>query len=225
MTICQPEYPDVVAQVPAPVCRVRPPASTLPHRCACFRRKRCGLPPPGAPHAPRISTARAHGAALPVVLLISSMMLVTSAAWFEASLVAARTEANVRDTLQAFRAADSPLTLCTRAVLSGTAPIVSVIPAPPAMPGVSAEPSGWKLEPTFSAGAFTPLAQWPGSIGTPQCLVEAWQLSTRPDATAFLLTARGFGRTRESQAWLQLELVVDGERVERHWRRVAARPF
>jgi prepilin-type N-terminal cleavage/methylation domain-containing protein len=122
-------------------------------------------------------------------------------------------------------AADSALTLCTRAVLSGTAPIVSVIPAPPAMPGVSAEPSGWKLEPTFSAGAFTPLAQWPGSIVAPQCLVEAWQLSTRPDAKAFLLTARGFGRTRESQAWLQLELVVDGERIERHWRRVAARPF
>jgi hypothetical protein len=30
---------------------------------------------------------------------------------------------------------------------------------------------------------------------------------------------------QESQTWLQLELVVDGEKVERHWRRVAARPF
>ena len=47
----------------------------------------------------------------------------------------------------------------------------------------------------------------------------------RPEARAYLLTARGFGRTRDSQAWVQLELVLDGEKVERHWRRVAARPF
>jgi hypothetical protein len=55
--------------------------------------------------------------------------------------------------------------------------------------------------------------------------VEAWQLTTRPEAKAYLLTARGFGRTQETQTWLQLELVVDGEKIERHWRRVAARPF
>jgi hypothetical protein len=55
--------------------------------------------------------------------------------------------------------------------------------------------------------------------------VEAWQLTTRPEAKAYLLTARGFGRTQETQTWLQLELVVGGEKIERHWRRVAARPF
>lgn len=38
---------------------------------------------------------RARGAALPIVLLISSMMLVTSAAWFEASLAASRGAANL----------------------------------------------------------------------------------------------------------------------------------
>ena len=151
------------------------------------------------------STRRIRGAALPIVLLISSMMLVTSAAWFEASLAASRSTANLRETLQAFHAADSALTLCARAVLSGTAPIGAIAVA--------------------SAGAFTPIAQWSGSVAPPQCLVEAWRLATRPEAKAYLLTARGFGRTQESQTWLQLELVVDGEKIERHWRRVAARPF
>jgi Tfp pilus assembly protein PilX len=174
---------------------------------------------PRASHArsPGASTQRARGAALPIVLLISSMMLVTSAAWFETSLAASRSTTNLRDTLQAFHAADSALTLCARAVLSGTAPVGAI--------AVAAEPAGWKLEPTFSAGAFTPVAPWSGSVAPPQCLVEAWRLTSRPEAKAYLLTARGFGRTQESQAWLQLELVVDGEKIERHWRRVAARPF
>jgi len=174
---------------------------------------------PSASRSPNsgASTRRIRGAALPIVLLISSMMLVTSAAWFEASLAASRSTANLRETLQAFHAADSALTLCARAVLSGTAPIGAI--------AVASEPAGWKLEPSFSAGAFTPIAQWSGSVAPPQCLVEAWRLATRPEAKAYLLTARGFGRTQESQTWLQLELVVDGEKVERHWRRVAARPF
>ncbi|WP_425194952.1 pilus assembly PilX family protein [Paraburkholderia phenazinium] len=169
---------------------------------------------PRTPHTSR--TRPTQGAALPIVLLISSMMLVTSAAWFEASLAAARATANLRDTLQAFHAADSALTLCARSVAAGAAPVIAA---------VVAEPTGWKLEPAFTANAFAPIAQWPGSVAAPQCLVEAWRLSTRPEARAYLLTARGFGRTRESQVWLQLELVVDGEKSERHWRRVAARPF
>jgi hypothetical protein len=170
-----------------------------------------------APRFRRASAQRLQGAALPIVLLISSMMLVTSAAWFEASLAASRAAANLRETLQAFHAADSALTLCARAALSGNAPTGEI--------AVAAEPAGWKLESTFSAGAFTPIAQWPGSVAPPQCLLEAWRLTARPEAKAYLLTARGFGRTMESQVWLQLELVVDGEKIERHWRRVAARPF
>jgi hypothetical protein len=47
----------------------------------------------------------------------------------------------------------------------------------------------------------------------------------RPEVRAYLLTARGFGRTLESQAWVQLELVVDGDKTEQRWRRVAGRPF
>jgi Tfp pilus assembly protein PilX len=184
--------------------------------CTAGQRDLAGRVPrmPPVRRAPRASLTQ--GAALPIVLLISSMMLVTSAAWFEASLSAARATANAQDALQAFHAADSALTLCARSAAAGTAPVVAA---------AAAEPGGWKLEQTFAANAFAPIVQWPGSAAAPQCLVEAWRLATRPEAHAYLLTARGFGRTQESQAWLQLELVVDGEKIERHWRRVAARPF
>ncbi|MFM0391074.1 pilus assembly PilX family protein [Paraburkholderia phytofirmans] len=157
---------------------------------------------------------------LPIVLLISTMMLVTSAAWFETSLAAAHGTTNVREYLQAFHAADSALTLCARSVIAA-ASTQSAAPLPVA----SGAPAQWKLAAAFEAGAVTPVAQWPGSPRAPQCLIEAWRLATRADAKAYLLTSRGFGRTSESQVWLQMELVVDGEKIERHWRRVAARPF
>jgi Tfp pilus assembly protein PilX len=158
------------------------------------------------------------GVVLPIVLLISAMMLATSAVWFETSLAAARAATNVRDYLQAFHAADSALTLCARSVIAAGAEAA----APPVASG---EPAQWKLQTAFDAGALTPVAQWPGSVRAPQCLIEAWRLATRADARAYLLTARGFGRTNEAQVWLQMELVIDGEAIERHWRRVAARPF
>ncbi|WP_407945270.1 pilus assembly PilX family protein [Paraburkholderia antibiotica] len=153
------------------------------------------------------------------MLLLSAMMLVTSAIWFETSLAAARAATNVRDYLQAFHAADSALNLCARDVLAaaggetGTAPLAS------------GEPDQWKFEAAFDAGAVTPVAQWPESSRAPQCLIEPWRLVRRDNATAWLLTARGFGRSSESQVWLQLELVIENGAIERHWRRVAARPF
>ncbi|ACD15193.1 pilus assembly PilX family protein [Paraburkholderia phytofirmans] len=167
-----------------------------------------------------VRRTRQHGMVLPIVLLISTMMLVTSAAWFETSLAAARGTTNVRDYLQAFHAADSALTLCARSVIAA-ASTQSAAPLPVA----SGTPAQWKLAAAFEAGAVTPVAQWPGSARAPQCLIEAWRLATRADARAYLLTSRGFGHTSESQVWLQMELVVDGEKIERHWRRVAARPF
>ncbi|WNC89247.1 hypothetical protein RI103_16415 [Paraburkholderia sp. FT54] len=167
-----------------------------------------------------MSRARQHGMVLPIVLLISAMMLATSAAWFETSLAAARGTSNVREYLQAFHAADSALTLCARSVIAA-AGVQTAVPLPVA----SGEPTQWKLAAAFDAGAVTPVAQWPGSLRAPQCLIEAWRLATRADARAYLLTSRGFGQTSESQVWLQMELVIDGEKVERHWRRVAARPF
>jgi Tfp pilus assembly protein PilX len=155
---------------------------------------------------------------LGIVLLISAMMLATSAIWFETSLAAARAATNVRDYLRAFHAADAALTLCERNLLSagGDAPTA---------PLASGEPAQWKLETAFDAGAVMPVAQWPGSSGAPQCLVEPWRLASRPGATAYLLTARGFGQSSESQVWLQMELVIEDGVTEHHWRRVAARPF
>ncbi|WP_232221400.1 pilus assembly PilX family protein [Burkholderia sp. WSM2232] len=160
-----------------------------------------------------------HGAVLPIVLLITAMLLATSAAWFEASLAAARSAINVREYLQAFHAADSALTLCTRNVIASTA--TGVIAAQAA----AREPTQWKLEAVFEGAATTPVPQWPGSLRPPQCLIEEWRLAGRQDARAYLLTARGFGNNRDSQVWLQMQLVLDGDSVERHWRRVAARPF
>src|SRR6185437_14813036 len=67
------------------------------------------------------SRARHRGVVLPIVLLMSAMMLTTSAVWFETSLAATRAAANVRDYLQALHAADSALTSCARRVVSAAA--------------------------------------------------------------------------------------------------------
>jgi hypothetical protein len=161
--------------------------------------------------------SRNRGAALLIVLMLSSMMLATSAAWFETSIAAARGAANLQDQLIAFHAADSALTLCAQRVVAGEASSREAV--------TDGEPAAWKLPAAFNAAAFAPVAMWPGSSEPPQCAVEAWRLATRPGASAWLLTARGYGSTRDTQAWLQLQLVVENGIVERHWRRVAARPF
>ena len=167
----------------------------------------------------RVSRRRCRGAVLPIVLLISAMLLATSAAWFEVSIAAARGAVNVRDYMQAFHAADSALTLCARGVVASTG--IGAVAAPLA----AREPAQWKLEAVFAGAAATPVARWPGSVRAPQCVVEGWRLAARPDARAYLITSRGFGKKEESQVWLQMELVIDGDGIERHWRRVAARPF
>ncbi|WP_424449936.1 pilus assembly PilX family protein, partial [Paraburkholderia kirstenboschensis] len=167
----------------------------------------------------RTPRTRCRGAVLPIVLLISAMLLATSAAWFEASVAAARSAVNVRDYSQAFHAADSALNLCARSVVAGTG--IGALASPP----VAREPTQWKVEAAFEAAAATPVAQWPGSLRAPQCVVEGWSLPARPNARAYLLTSRGFGKNKDSQVWLQMELVIDGDSMERHWRRVAARPF
>jgi Tfp pilus assembly protein PilX len=159
-----------------------------------------------------------RGTALPIVLLVTSMMLVTSAAWFELSLLAARSANGVVDHLQAFHAADAALTLCARSLAAGATPM-------PADAAGAGEPASWKREALFDAQAITPVNTWPGSARAPQCMIESWKIGTRPTARAFLLTARGFGANADTQSWLQLQLVFDGEHLERHWRRIVARPF
>ena len=121
--------------------------------CSCIREPWCGREPQwpkrccGRPRGRRcshVARARQRGAVLAIVLLLSAMLLVTSAAWFEASLAAARSAVNVRDYLQAFHAADSALTLCARGVIGSAG--VGVIASQAAR-----EPAQWKLETVFEA--------------------------------------------------------------------------
>lgn len=172
----------------------------------------------------RISRTRAvpRGVALPVVLLIVSMMLVTSAAWFEAALLERRNADAVADHLQSFHAADAALALCSRALTDGTLPA-------PAAATQSGEPQAWRRRDDFERLAATPVAAWPGSVRAPQCVAEAWRIDSRPLARAYLVTARGFGASEDAQSWLQDQLVIEGAggavHVEHHWRHVVARPF
>ncbi|TDG08442.1 hypothetical protein E1N52_10975 [Paraburkholderia guartelaensis] len=160
--------------------------------------------------------------ALPVVLLIVAMMLVTSAAWFEAALLARRNADAVADHLQSFHAADAALVLCSRALANGSL----AAPAAATQPG---EPQAWRRQDSFERQAVAPVAAWPGSVRAPQCLVEAWRIDGRPLVRAYLVTARGFGASEDTQSWLQDQLVIeaagDTARVEHHWRHVVARPF
>ncbi|ACC71617.1 pilus assembly protein [Paraburkholderia phymatum] len=166
----------------------------------------------------RVRRAHDRGIALPVVLLIAALMLTTSAAWFEQTVAAARDAAGIADHLVALHGADSALSACARSLLNGSLTGV---------PGASGEPVGWKSQATFESGAIAPFASWPTSLSfrAPQCLIETWRLTNRTNAQAYLVTARGYGRSADSQMWLQLQLVIDGGAVERHWRRIAARPF
>ena len=171
----------------------------------------------------RLRTRPAHrGVVLPVVLLIVAMMLVTSAAWFEAALLARRNADAVADHLQSFHAADAALLLCSRALTNGSL-------AAPADVVQSGEPQAWRRQDSFERQAVMPVASWPGSGRAPQCFVEAWRIDSRPQARAYLVTARGFGASEETQSWLQDQLIVevagDVTRVEHHWRHVVARPF
>ncbi|MCP3714035.1 hypothetical protein [Paraburkholderia sp. CNPSo 3281] len=175
-----------------------------------------------SPRGERRTRAARHGVALPVVLLVVAMMLVTSAAWFEAALLARRNADAVADHLQSFHAADAALELCSRALTNGSlaAPVAATQPG---------EPQAWRRQDSFERQAVAPVAAWPGSVRLPQCIVEAWRIESRPLARAYLVTARGFGASENTQSWLQDQVVIEDEgdatRVEHHWRRVVARPF
>lgn len=165
---------------------------------------------------------RSQGIALPIVLLFSSMLLVTSAAWFDMALSRARAAGNSIDRVQAFHAADSALYRCAKAV----EPAVS---DPQSSSGALAtEPVRWRQKSAFegsSAEAIVPFATWPQSIRPPQCLIEIWPAQKHGDIGGYLITARGFGRSKGSEVWLQLQIDVTDGVVTKHWRRVVARPF
>jgi len=157
--------------------------------------------------------SRSRGATLPIVLILAAMMLVTASAWLQTSLVAARTSVATRERVQAFHAADSALIRCSR-MLAFALPATS--------PSPNDEPSRWRLKTSFegpSAAAIAPFASWPYARRAPQCLIEAWT------GASYLITARGFGATPDSEAWLQLRIEVADGASTQHWRRVVARPF
>lgn len=170
----------------------------------------------------RNSRTRSRGVVLPIVLLLSSMLLVTAAAWFEMDLARARATANSMDRVVAFHAADSALNRCSQSAAdlftdekSRSGPL-------------GAEPANWRLKSSFegaSALALTPFASWPQTARPPQCLIEAWPAQTRGNASAFLVTARGFGRSKASEVWLQQQVSASEASWSGHWRRVVARPF
>ncbi|SAL13223.1 hypothetical protein AWB69_00466 [Caballeronia udeis] len=163
-----------------------------------------------------------RGIALPIVLVMSSMLLVTAAAWLEAALVSARTTTSLGERVQAFHSADSALIRCAGIALETVAE-----PGSPTGP-LTAEPNKWRLKASFegaSASAVTLFASWPYGIRPPQCLIEAWPARTTNQAGAFLITARGFGRIVGNESWLQQEIEMGEHGAVRHWRRIVARPF
>ncbi|SAL67274.1 hypothetical protein AWB74_03812 [Caballeronia arvi] len=154
-----------------------------------------------------------RGATLPIVLILAAMMLTTAGAWLQASLVAARATVAARERIQAFHAADSALIRCSRMLSSAL---------PAAGPSLNDEPSRWRLKTSFegvSAPAISPFSAWPYARRTPQCLIESWA------GASYLVTARGFGASVDSEAWLQLRIDVNDGASTQHWRRVAAKPF
>ncbi|KMZ13362.1 hypothetical protein BHUM_01338 [Candidatus Burkholderia humilis] len=121
--------------------------------------------------------ASSRGTALPIVLLLCAMMLVTASAWLQTSLGAARSTVASRERVQAFHAADSALIRCAR-MLSAAVPSTS-------------DPALWRNKASF--------ASWPYAPRALQCLIETW-------SSSYLITARGFGAVSESEAWLQLRV-------------------
>lgn len=159
---------------------------------------------------------RSRGVALPVVLLLISMILAVCAASFELGVASARRSANLEEHLRALRAADAALSLCLRAVDAGVAAPIHA---------VSGEPARWRQKGAFDGpDGFSPVKTWPGSPRPPQCILESWRMGHRPRASVLLVTARGFGMDDVAEAWLQLAVVRDDGIEKRHWRRITVRP-
>jgi Tfp pilus assembly protein PilX len=162
--------------------------------------------------------ARSRGVALPIVLLLAALMLVTASAWLQTSLVAERSAVAVRERVQAFHAADSALIRCAGLLAS----------AVPSAGFIGQEPAAWRNKASFEGAntvAIMPFASWPYARRAPQCLIERWNTPADSASASYLVTARGFGTAPESEAWLQLRVdIANGVRTQ-HWRRVVARPF
>ena len=164
-----------------------------------------------------MSLARHRGIVLPGALILASTMLVTSAAWLEISIAQTRHAANVHDHIRATQAADGALRLCLEALRTGMAPV---------LPALGGDRAHWNEAAAFEeAAAYEPVPSWTGSARPPQCVIEAMSIEGRPDASAYCITARGFGAKASTEAWLQLMLMSEDGRERRAWRRIVAAPF
>ncbi len=159
---------------------------------------------------------RDRGMALPAALMIASMMLTTSAAWFEASVAQERLSASVHEHVRATQAADAALELCTDALRTGAAPVQL------ALPGL---PPAWTKAGSFDGpSAYEPIPSWPGSIRAPQCVIETVHAEGGSDLRAYRITARGFGASAAAQAWLQRAIRYEDGGERRTWRRIVTVP-
>jgi hypothetical protein len=168
---------------------------------------------------PRTRRARCRarhvsGAALPVVLMLTSMVSAAAIASFDAAIMVARRASNFEDALHSMQAAHVALELCLREHEAGRAPL---LPS-------SAGAMRWQERDPFSdAAAFAPLPTWPGGRRPPQCLIEGLRSAGRPLARGYVVTARGFGASADAQAWAQVFVVREAGTESRHWRRIARR--
>ncbi|MDR5758040.1 pilus assembly PilX N-terminal domain-containing protein [Caballeronia sp. LZ035] len=147
--------------------------------------------------------------------MLAAMMLVTASAWLQTSLVTARSTLATRDRAQAFHAADGALRRCSDMLAA-------------ALPATNSEPSRWRSKASFEGAAtlaVKPFDTWPYAYRAPQCLIEAWAHPAGTAQVSYLITARGFGATLDSETWLQLRIDVAEDVSAQHWRRVVARPF
>jgi len=170
------------------------------HRARCFARRTAGA-----------------GAALPVVLMLTSMVSAAAITSFDAAIMGVRRASNFEDALRSVQAANAALELCLNEHDAGRAPL-----ALPARAGMAR----WQARDPFAdAAAFAPLSSWPGASRPPQCLIEALRIAGRPLAQGYVITARGFGASVDAQAWAQVFVVREAGEQTRHWRRIARRRY
>ena len=165
----------------------------------------------------RCCARRSSGAALPLALMLTSMVSAAAIASFDAAIVGARRASNLEDALHSMQAANVALELCLSELDAGRAPFL-----PPGGEGLAR----WRQRDPFGdAAAFAPLSTWPGGRRPPQCLIEGLRIAGRPRAQAYVVTARGFGASVDAQAWAQMFVVREAGTEGRHWRRIARRRY
>lgn len=165
----------------------------------------------------RCFARRSSGAALPIALMLTSMVSAAAIASFDAAIAGARRASNLEDALHSEQAANAALELCLSELDAGRAPLL--------LPSGNGVERWRERDPFADAAAFAPLSKWPGGRRPPQCLIEGLRIAGRPRAQGYVVTARGFGASVDGQAWVQVFVVREAGTEKRHWRRIARRRY